>query len=95
MKLNIAGVLLYLMLAPAVAVSPDIQTLRDPMDASMGKSTIIYAGEQHNHPPLREVLRQSVDRVDGALKPYQLSPEERQHMRKQLRNQSSQTHQNK
>lgn len=96
MKLNMTGVLLFLMLGPAVAASADTHTLHDPMDASTGsRATTIDTGEPRHPPPLREVLRQPVDREDGALKPYQLSPEERQRLREQLRSQSSQTTQNK
>lgn len=96
MKLNMTGVLLFLMLGPAVAASADTHTLHDSMDASTGsRATTIDTGELRHPPPLREVLRQPVDREDGALKPYQLSPEERQRLREQLRSQSSQTTQNK
>jgi hypothetical protein len=92
MKINKTVTILYLMLGPAVATSADLHKLREPLDASaVAAPAVIDEGERLNPQPLREVLRQPVDRVDGALKPYQLSPEERQRMREQLRSQSVQS----
>lgn len=96
MMRNMTGVFLSLMLGPAIAASADIHTLRESTDASAGEvPTTLDGREQRNPQPLREALRQPVDRVESDLKPYQLSAEERQRMREQLRSQSSQTNPNK
>lgn len=96
MKLHITGVLGFLMLGSAVGASTDGHTLSDPLEAPATVVPMITDDVQSsNPPPLREVLRQPFDHLDGVIKPYQLSPEERQLMREQLRSQSTHTTQDK
>jgi hypothetical protein len=91
MKLNPLVAIFALILSPAAAGAADVQKLSDPIDPlAFGKRLSIDDGGHPSLLPLREVLSQPVERLNGFLKPYRLSAEEREHMREQVRSQSSQ-----
>jgi len=91
-KLYFAAGVVGLLMSPTLALAQDPRTDVEAAEAASGNFMVSSMSVEDLHPrpytALRDLLRQPPDKMPSK-QPYRLSPEERQRLREQLRQQAA------